>query len=330
MKTVRLGTRGSPLALWQARAVANAVDLQGTASCEIRIVRTSGDQLAKMETNTDGKRLFVKEIEEALIHNEIDLAVHSAKDMPGTLPAGLKIGSVLRREDPRDAFVVPQKTPVKDINLDGLVESLGDSPRIGTGSVRRIAQIQRLWPSAIFLPIRGNLDTRLQKLDAGEYDALVLAAAGLKRLGLSHRIAATLSIEQCLPAPGQGAIAVEIRESDQLVSSLVTQCSDVRSKIAVSAERALVAGLGGDCQTPIGAFAQFIDEELELRAAVTSLDGARHITHCQRGHPKDAISLGHEIAERLLAKGGAEILAEALKNLAEAPKRARDSSLGIL
>ena len=326
MKTVRLGTRGSPLALWQARTVANAVNLQGTASCKILIVKTSGDQLGKTKIDLDGKRLFVKEIEEALIDDEIDLAVHSAKDMPGTLPAGLKIGSVLRREDPRDAFVIPQKTPIKDMDFGGLVESLGDSPRIGTGSVRRIAQIKRLWPSAIFLPIRGNLDTRLQKLDAGEYDALVLAAAGLKRLGLSHRIAATLSIEQCLPAPGQGAIAVEIRESDRLVSSLVTQCSDVRSKIAVSAERALVAGLGGDCQTPIGAFAQFIDEELELRAVVTSLDGAKYITCCQRSHPKDAISLGHEIAERLLAKGGDKILAEALESRTEASGKTGDSS----
>ena len=321
MKTVRLGTRGSPLALWQARAVATAIDLQGMASCEICIVKTSGDQLGKTKINTDGKRLFVKEIEEALINDEIDLAVHSAKDMPGTLPTGLKIGSVLRREDPRDAFVIPKRMPAKDTNFSGLVASLGDSPRIGTGSVRRIAQIKRLWPSAIFLPIRGNLDTRLQKLDAGEYDVLVLAAAGLKRLGLSHRIAATLSVEQCLPAPGQGAIAVEIRESDLLVSSLVTRCLDIRSKTAVSAERALVAGLGGDCQTPIGAFAQFIDEKLELRAAVTSLDGARHITYCQRSHPKDAISLGHEIAKQLLAKGGDKILAEALESRTEAPEK---------
>jgi len=325
MKTVRLGTRGSPLALWQARAVANAVNLQGTASCEIRIVKTSGDQLGKTKIDFDGKRLFVKEIEEALIDNEIDLAVHSAKDMPGTLPAGLKIGAVLRREDPRDAFVIPKQMSVKDMNFGGLVASLGDSPRIGTGSVRRIAQIKRLWPSAIFLPIRGNLDTRLQKLDGGEYDALVLAVAGLKRLGSSHRISATLSVEQCLPAPGQGAIAVEIRESDRLVGSLVTQCSDVRSKTAVSAERALMAGLGGDCQTPIGAFAQFIDEELELRAAVISLDGSRYITCCQRSHPKDAISLGHEIAERLLAKGGNEILAEALESRTEAPEKTGDS-----
>ncbi len=322
MTPVRLGTRGSPLALWQARTVAAALRRAGAAACELRVVKTSGDRRSaaanagggRQPFVEDGKRLFVKEIEEALLRDDIDVAVHSAKDMPGDLPPGLTIGAVLEREDPRDALVTPAGRPVPSTHSDTLVTSLGHSPRVGTGSVRRIAQLKRLWPHAVCLPIRGNLDTRLRKLDAGGYDVLVLAAAGLKRLGLADRIASALPVDRCLPAPGQGAIALEIRDADERIGALVARCADTHATASVTAERALVAGLGGDCQTPIGAIARFADAELELRAAVFSLDGSRCVTDSRRGRPQDAGALGRRVAEQLLADGADTILAEARRD----------------
>jgi hydroxymethylbilane synthase len=273
-----------------------------------------------------GKRLFVKEIEDALLRGEIDLAVHSSKDMPAVLPDGLIIGAVLPREDPRDAVVLPVRaedvrlkpdaTPSGTITtittLDNLAVLLGRSPSIGTGSVRRVAQLSRLFPGARFTPIRGNLDTRLRKLDAGEHDALVLAAAGLRRLGFSSRIAFALPAKACVPAPGQGIVAVEIRNGDEETRRAVAVINDRDASAALQAERSLVEALGGGCQTPVGALASCAgNDELELVAAVVSLDGARAVQAQGRGPVAEAADLGRRIAAELVDRGAAEILAEA-------------------
>src|SRR4029453_11966910 len=223
------------------------------ALCEIVVIKTSGDRLGEAPlSEVGGKRLFVKEIEDALFAGEVDLAVHNSKDMPGLLPEGLAIAGVLPREDPRDALVLPAHHPEQD--LDRIRETLGSTPPIGTSSVRRIAQLVGFCPAATFLPIRGNLDTRLRKLDVGDYDALVLAAAGLRRLERGARISALLPIELCVPAPAQGIIAVEIRQGDTLNAEMITPIGDASASVALRAERAVVERLGGGCQMPIGAF----------------------------------------------------------------------------
>src|SRR5688572_15647751 len=207
MDTLRLGTRGSELALFQARAVAGLLRERAGIDCEIVVIRTSGDRLAEAPlSDVGGKRLFVKEIEDALLGGDIDLAVHSSKDMPAMLPDGLDVAAVLEREDPRDALVLPHGPEPRAQSLE--------PPRIGTGSVRRIAQLRQRFPTAEFSNVRGNVDTRLRKLDSGDYDLLVLAAAGLRRLGFGARISVSIPIEECVPAPGQGIIAIETRTDD--------------------------------------------------------------------------------------------------------------------
>jgi hydroxymethylbilane synthase len=317
---LRLGTRGSQLALWQANRVASEIAARGGPASRIVVIKTSGDRLQDAPpSEVGGKRLFVKEIEDALLHGEIDLAVHSSKDMPAVLPEGLAIGAVLPREDPRDAVVLPVraedvrfKPDATITTLDDLAARLGRSPSIGTGSVRRIAQLSRLFPGARFTPIRGNLDTRLRKLDSGEHDALVLAAAGLRRLGFAARIAFSVPPKACVPAPGQGIVAVEIRDDDGRTRAAVSLIDDPDSAAALRAERSLVEALGGGCQTPVGALASRAgDDELELVAAVVSLDGARAVQAQGRGRRTDAADLGRRVARELVAKGAADILAEA-------------------
>jgi hydroxymethylbilane synthase len=320
---LRLGTRGSQLALWQANAVAARIADAGGPSCHIVVIKTSGDQLQQAPlSEVGGKRLFVKEIEDALLRDDIDLAVHSSKDMPALLPAGLAIGGVLPREDPSDAVVLPIRyQPSAMSSIDDLVAALGQSPSIGTGSVRRIAQLMRIFPAAGFTPIRGNLDTRLRKLDAGEYDALVLAAAGLRRLGFASRIALRLPAAACVPAPGQGIVAIEIRASDNgAVRQAVAGIDDPAAHAALDAERALVAALGGGCQTPVGALASPVDEDmLELVAAVISLDGSRALRAHGRAPRREAAALGARVGASLLADGAGEILAEAHRSLNAQP-----------
>jgi hydroxymethylbilane synthase len=308
MNALRLGTRGSQLALVQAQAVAAAIEAAGGPASAIVVIKTSGDRLAEAPLGqVGGKRLFVKEIEDALLRNDIDLAVHSSKDMPVILPDGLVIGAVLPREDPYDALIL--RAPLAARSLQDAIPVLGSSPSVGTGSVRRIAQLTRLMPGARFEPIRGNLDTRLGKLDRGEYDALVLAAAGMKRLGVQARISVTLPVNACVPAPGQGAIAVEVRANDAGVRQWIGSINDAASSSALQAERALVAALGGGCQTPIGALA--LPEGpagLELHAVVVSLDGRRALRHRDRGARADAPMLGRRVAEQLIKDGAADIL----------------------
>ena len=338
-RELRLGTRGSQLALWQADAVARRIADAGGPPCRIIVIRTSGDRLQSAPlSEVGGKRLFVKEIEDALLAGEIDLAVHSSKDMPAILPDGLTVAAVLPREDPLDAVVLPvgdQASAIRDqgsgirdqagghppmavshqpsaiTSLEDLVSVLGQTPKIGTSSVRRVAQLTRLFPGARFLPMRGNLDTRLRKLDQGGFDAIVLAAAGLRRLGFASRISFALPVSVCVPSPGQGIVAIEIREEDAATRAAVTPIDDAEAKAALTAERAMVAALGGGCQTPIGALASAVDAEtIEIVGAVVALDGSRAIRKHARGPRSDAAALGAAIGAALLADGADEILAE--------------------
>jgi hydroxymethylbilane synthase len=310
MQTLKLGTRGSELALFQARTVADLLRDRAGVACEIVVIKTSGDRLAEASlSEIGGKRLFVKEIEDALLAGDIDLAVHSSKDMPAVLPDGLQLGAVLPREDPRDAVVLPAEDAVS-LMLDDLVKRLGRAPRIGTSSVRRTAQLTRLFPGAQFLPVRGNLGTRLAKVDARkDFDALVLAAAGLKRLSHEQRISALLPIEACVPAPGQGIIAVEVRHDDTRALAPLKAIDDASASAALTAERAVVTRLGGGCQMPIGAYAALQDGELVLTTIVVSVDGAQAARADVRGAVADAHAVGVRAADELLARGAGAILA---------------------
>ena len=310
MGLLRIGTRGSQLALFQANACAALLRERAGVESEIVVIKTSGDRLANAPlSEIGGKRLFVKEIEDALLAGEVDVAVHSSKDMPAMLPDGLTIAAVLPREDARDAIVLPLSaggpTP-----LDTLLASLGETPRIGTSSVRRTAQLRHLWPGGQFLPIRGNLDTRLRKVDGREFDAIVLAAAGLNRLQFGARISAALPVDRCVPAPGQGIIAIEVRQDDRSVAEIVRRIDDPNAAIALAAERAVVARLGGGCQMPIGAYARVMNETVDVDAVVMSLDGARvaraHVSS-STARPEAA---GVTAAERLLEEGAGAILAD--------------------
>ena len=310
---LRLGTRGSQLALYQANAVSRLIAEAGGPPCELVIIKTSGDRLQERPlSEVGGKRLFVKEIEDALVRHEVDLAVHSSKDMPALLPEGLEIAGVLEREDPRDAVVLPSSKAMQAHSLEQLVTALGQSPSIGTASVRRVALLTRIFPNAKFAAIRGNLDTRLRKLDEGAHDALVLAAAGLRRLGFGSRISFTLPLSACVPAPGQGIIAIEIRAGDHAVRRAVEAITDRVAAQALDAERGVVDALGGGCQTPIGALATPVrDDQFELVAAVIALDGSRMMRTVVHGPRHEARALGVRAANELLAQGAADILEEA-------------------
>jgi len=323
---LRLGTRGSQLALWQANTVAARIEAAGGPPCRLVVIKTSGDRLQDAPlSEVGGKRLFVKEIEDALTRGEIDLAVHSSKDMPAVLPDGLVVAGVLPREDPRDAVVLPVRlkpdTTEGDVasafsrnveTIDELVAALGQSPSIGTGSVRRIAQLTRLFPGARFTPIRGNLDTRLRKLDEGGHDALVLAAAGLHRLGFANRISFAVPPAACVPAPGQGIVAVECRADDERVREIASRIDDPAAGVALEGERALVEALGGGCQTPVGALITALDDDtIELVAAVIALDGSKAIRAQGTAPRHEATLLGRTVAQDLLSQGADEILADA-------------------
>jgi hydroxymethylbilane synthase len=309
---LRIGTRGSPLALVQAREVANLLKDRSDVACELVTIRTSGDQMADQSLgDVGGKRLFVKEIEDALLTGTIDLAVHSSKDLPVDLPDGLGIGAVLPREDPADVWV---EREARSGTFDGLTRSVMGGTRIGTGSVRRIAHLRPLLPQARFEPIRGNVDTRLRKLDRGDYDVIVLASAGLRRLNLAHRVTVPIPVDVCVPAPGQGIIAIEIRSDDGTARRALAALDDPSAAMALTAERALVAELGGGCQMPIGALCRPIgthDDAIEILATVASLDGTRLIRCRQQGSRRAPQELGRRAAHELLRQGAGDILAEA-------------------
>jgi hydroxymethylbilane synthase len=274
------------------------------------IIKTSGDQLQERPlSEIGGKGLFVKEIEEALLRGDIDLAVHSSKDMSVTLPDGLGIGAALRRVDPVDAAILPRSKHRGRVSVEALRRKLGTNPRIGTGSVRRVAQLRPLFPDATFLGIRGNVETRLRKLDSGEYDLLVLAAAGLRRLGFAERVSVRLPPTVCIPAPGQGIIAVEIRSADKKVRNAVQRINDSKAAAALAAERALVAALGGGCQMPVGAIATHVGQSsLKLRAIVASPSGYDAVRAWAVQPASRAERLGRQVADMLLSAGAADIL----------------------
>ena len=328
------------MALWQANEVASRIAASGGPVCRIVTIKTTGDQLQEAPlSELGGKRLFVKEIEDALLGGDIDLAVHSSKDMSAVLPEGLTIGAVLERADPLDAVVLPRHVTLEHGELGGvsvmpeasavsrtvdridqLIARLGQSPTFGTGSVRRVAQLRRLFPHARFKQIRGNLDTRLRKLDEGGYDAIVLAAAGLRRLGFESRISLRLPAPACLPSPGQGIVAVQIREGDERVRAAIAPINDTAADAALTAERAVVEALGGGCQTPIGALVSpGYPSEIELLAVVVSLDGSRAIYGMAHGMRHEAAAIGARVGAQLLADGAGEILEEARRLSGSAP-----------
>ncbi len=307
---LRLGTRRSELALFQAKEVADRLAFHASVTCELVRITTSGERFAEAKlSEIGGKNVFVKEIEEALTAGTIDLAVHSSKDLPAVLPDGFAIAAVLEREDPRDAIVLPEGEGGEPAPFDVVKAQLSKAPRIGTSSLRRAAQLACLLPGAEFLPVRGNLGTRLRKLDEGQFDALVLAAAGLYRLQHNARISAFIPVDRCVPAPGQGIIAVEVRADDEETRQAVAVVNEPESAAALDAERALVEHLGGGCQMPIGAYAELDGDRLQLTAVVASPDGRR--TTCAttigtRGAPRE---VGETAANELLAMGAGEILA---------------------
>ena len=311
MRPRKIGTRGSALALWQAKAAATRLAERDIAT-EIVVIKTGGDRLQEAPlSEAGGKRLFVKEIEDALLSNDIDLAVHSAKDMSAVLPDGLIIAAVLPREDPRDALVFAQGTTV--VSFEAALTHIGEMPSIATGSVRRIAQLAAVLPHARFAAIRGNVDTRLRKLDAGEYEALVLAAAGLRRLGFAERISAAIPVDVCIPAPGQGIVAIETREDDEELLKALAVINDREAAVSLSAERAVVTALGGGCQLPLGVVAVHERDSLSVHAIVASPDGREALRQTVKGSAASAAALGRRLADQLVEAGAADILS-AIRN----------------
>ncbi len=294
-----IGSRGSKLALWQAHWIQERLKELGAAS-RIEIIKTTGDKITDVPLVRVGtKGLFTKEIEEALVEGRIDLAVHSLKDLPTELPPGLQLAAIPPREDARDALV------------GCALAELPAGATVGTSSLRRAAQLRALRPDLEVEPVRGNLDTRLRKLDEGQYQALVLAAAGLKRLGWQERISECLPVEVMCPAVGQGALAVETRADDGEAARVCARLDDAVTRAAVTAERATLAALGGGCQVPIGAYAEIEDGRLRLRAVVISPDGRALVRDGIAGEPAAARPLGSELGRRLL-DGGARAILEAV------------------
>jgi len=299
MKVV-IATRRSRLALWQAEHVkARLETLHQGLAVELLPLSTRGDELLDQRLDTvGGKGLFIKELEGAMLDGRAELAVHSMKDVPADMPAGFEIAAILGREDPRDAFVSNRFRKLDDLKKSSV---------LGTSSLRRAAQIKERHPGIELKLLRGNVETRLAKLDRGEYDAIVLAVAGLVRLGLGSRIGERLAPETSLPAPGQGAIGIECMSSRADVRSLVAPLADAASAVCVRAERAVSFGLGGSCSLPLGAYAQLESGTIRLRALVAAEDGSRVVRAEATG--KDPEALGSAVVEQLRARGAAEILA---------------------
>ena len=291
-----IGSRGSQLALWQARWIQSRLQGFGVES-KLEIIHTTGDKITDVALSKVGtKGLFTKEIEEALLDGSIDLAVHSLKDMPTELPSGLILAAIPEREDPRDALVGERLSELKR------------GARVGTSSLRRAAQLRVMRPDLEISDIRGNLDTRLRKLDENKYHAIVLASAGLRRLGWENRITELLEPAQMCPAVGQGALAVETRDDTGEAREICRRLEHTETRIAVTAERAVLAALGGGCQVPIGAHATLTGSTIHIRSIVVSPDGAQVIRKESSGPAADAGALGRALGDELLAEGGAKIL----------------------
>jgi hydroxymethylbilane synthase len=304
---LRIGTRGSALALWQAEWVkAQLLAAHEELAVELLVIKTTGDKILDVPlAKVGGKGLFVKEIEEALLDGRADLAVHSVKDMPAELPEGLHLAVMPPREDPRDALI--------SRNGAGL-QALPHGARVGTSSLRRAAQLLHLRPDLRIETLRGNVDTRLRKLGSEGFDAIVLAAAGLKRMELSHVVSEYLEPERILPAVGQGALGIETRTGDGFTNEMVTSLAHQQTMTIVRAERAFLKRLEGGCQVPIGAHATMEGETLILTGMVADLEGVRLIRKELRGDAHQPEIVGERLAEVILESGGAEILAELYDN----------------
>lgn len=302
LKTLRIATRSSPLALWQAEEVSRQlVELYPELDVQLVTMKTKGDKILDAPlAKVGGKGLFVKELEAGMLANEADIAVHSMKDVPVEFPEGLELALIMQREDPRDAFVSNKYQSLDDLPENAI---------LGTSSLRRQTQISEKYPHLTINWLRGNVNTRLRKLDDGEYDAIILAAAGLKRLGFADRIRVELAPEVSLPAIGQGAIGIETRSDDEAVKSLIAPLADADTTRRVLAERAMNETLQGGCQVPIAGYAELEGDQLYLRGLVGEPDGSKVLRAEIRGPVEDAVSLGVELAKDLLKQGAGDILA---------------------
>lgn len=301
MKTLRLGTRKSQLALWQAQYVRDALQrIYPGLQIALISMATEGDRILDSTlAKVGGKGLFIKELEQGLLEKRIDIAVHSMKDVTVTLPRGLHLSVVCEREDPRDAFIS---------NRFASLASLPAEARVGTSSLRRQCQLHENFPQLEIVSLRGNVNTRLAKLDGGEYDAIILAVAGVKRLGMEARIRERLDPSVSLPAVGQGAICIESREDDKTTNELLAPLNHRATQMCVTAERAMNARLEGGCQVPIGGYAELNGSELHLRGMVGEPDGSRLLRAELRGPASQPEQLGARVAENLLTQGAKTIL----------------------
>lgn len=299
MARLRIGSRGSQLALWQANHISALLRERGH-QVEIEIIKTTGDKITDVALAKVGtKGMFTKEIEEALAEGRVHLAVHSLKDLPTELSAGFEIAAITKRENPRDVFCSRKYSGIED---------LPHGARVGTSSLRRQAQIRALRPDLEIHPLRGNVDTRLRKLEAGEYDAVILAAAGLNRLGKTDLIKQVIPADVMCPAAGQGALGIEIRAGDAATRDHLAFLDDADARAATTCERALLNKLGGGCQVPIGAFAEVRNGKLHLDAIVANPDGSKVLRESRDG--SDPVALGEAVGEKLLQRGGDAILEE--------------------
>jgi hydroxymethylbilane synthase len=300
LKVLRIGTRGSALALWQAKSIAGALREKVGVETEIVIIKTSGDKFQQTSFSQIGtKGVFIKELEDALLDERIDLAVHSMKDVPTELPAGLTIGAICKREDVRDALLS---------SSGASLDTLPKGARVGTSSLRRQSQLLHARPDLRMLELRGNVDTRIEKLRRGDYDAIVLAKAGLDRLGLGGNITQVLPPEVSLPAAGQGAIGIEARSGDAETLRSLKPLEDAETRSGVTAERSALAGLGGGCQVPIGAWGRVEKGKLLLDVVVLSPDGAQRLSERSSGNPDQAEVIGQLVARKLRESGAAALL----------------------
>jgi hydroxymethylbilane synthase len=300
-KTIRIGTRGSKLALWQANFIKSEIEkLSSDFDVELKIIKTTGDRITDRPlAMIGGKGLFVKEIENALLNDDIDLAVHSMKDMPGELPEGLVIGAIPQRENPFDVLIARDNCLLNDYKKNF---------KIGTSSLRRASQIKHIKPDVIIESIRGNLDTRIKKLKSGEYDAIVLAAAGLRRLGQASEITQYLDENEMLPAVGQGALCIETRQNDTDIALVMEKLDHYDTRICVTGERAFLKQIEGSCHIPVACFAKIVNNEIVLTALVASEDGIELIKEQIFSSFDQVENSGKELANNLLEKGGRTIL----------------------
>ena len=296
---LRIGSRGSPLALVQARAVQERLVAAGLEADRIEIVpiRTTGDAVPGALADAGGKGLFTKEIEKALLGRRIDLAVHSSKDLPTLLPAGLMLAGFLPREDPRDAFISRKAKSLQELAAGAVV---------GTASPRRQALVRRMRPDLKVVTLRGNVETRLRKLEAGEVDATLLAIAGLKRLGLLSAATAIMEADEFLPAVGQGAIGIEIRADDDATRALIAKINDIDTATALTTERAFLDVLDGSCRTPIGGYAQVRGDKVRFRGIIVTPDGSAAVEVARAGSRAEAAELGADAGRELRSHAGAD------------------------